>query len=87
MLLAWLTRLLPAGAAHLNPLTWTGPKSDWHFTVCIHSSEGQQSYRVSDHEIEAFFGHLDKHACKYDGHKRRDKLNRLYAVVSKGLPL
>ena len=79
MLLSWLTRLLlkEGCPVHLNPLTWTGAKSDWHYVVCIHSSKGQMTWRLSDLEVESWFQHLEKKRCRYDGHTRDEKLNRL----------
>lgn len=83
MLLAWLSRyLLREGCpVHLNPLTWTGQKSTMNYTVCVHSSQGQLTWRVSDLEVAAYFKHLKKERCRYDGHTRNEKLDRIQALL------
>lgn len=83
MLLAWLTKYLVREGCpvHLNPLTWTGQRSTMNYTVCVHSSKGQLTWRISDLEAVAFFGHLKKEKCRWDGHTREQKLNRIQELL------
>lgn len=85
MLLAWLTRyLIRAGCpVHLNPLgrDVSNERSTMNYVVCVHSSKGQLTWRISDLEAVAYFKHLKKEKCRWDGHTRNEKLNRIQELL------